>query len=76
MISSCTEYVQVYRTRLVLETVLSQLPQESSENVRRDIKDRISDSDLYDPENHLIIHILTPSTCLCLSGTVEAHSRL
>ncbi|MCJ1344366.1 hypothetical protein MMC31_002569 [Peltigera leucophlebia] len=56
------------KTRLILETFLSQLPQEGSDNIRHDIKDCNSDKDLRDLANHLIFHILAPSVFTYLSN--------
>lgn len=66
------------KTRLVLETFLSQLPQEGSDNIRHDIKDCNSDKDLRDVANHLIFHILAPCMCLSMyfSDFVDALSSL
>lgn len=61
------------KTRLVLETFLSQLPQEGSDNLRHDIKDCNSDEDLRGLANNLIFHILAPCTCLSTSLEILRH---
>lgn len=65
------------KTRLVLQSFLSELPQQGSINIRQDIHDCNSDQELRDLANHLIFHILTPCMFLLTSlPFVEVLSKL
>lgn len=46
------------KTRLILESLLSEFPQAGSDNIRQDIKDCNSDQDLHNLADHLVFHIL------------------
>ncbi len=52
------------KTRLILESFLSQLPQAGSDNICQDMKDCIPDQDLQNLADHLVFHILAP--CMLL----------
>ena len=45
------------KTRLILESLLSEFPQAGSDNIRQDIKDCNSDQDLHSLADHLVFHI-------------------
>ena len=65
------------KTRLILESFLSQLPQAGSNNIRQDIEDCNSDQDLRNLANHLVFHILAPRMLLLTSlPFVKLLSRL
>ena len=65
------------KTRLILESFLSELPQAGSDNLRQDIKDCNSDQDLHDLATHLVFHILTPRMFLSTSlPFVEVLSKI
>ena len=65
------------KTRLILESFLSELPQAGSDNLRQDIKDCESDKELNNLANHLVFHILAPRMFLPTSlPFVEVLSRL
>lgn len=65
------------KTRLILESFLSELAQLGSDNLRQDIKDCNSDQDLHNLANHLVFHILAPRMFLPTSLLlVEVLSRL
>lgn len=55
------------KTRLILESFLSQLPQAGSDSIRQDIKDCNSDQDLRNLANQLVFHILAPRMLLLTS---------
>lgn len=64
------------KTRLVLQSFLSELPQEGSNNIRQDIKDCNTDQDLRNLASHLVFHILAPCMYLLTSLTfIEVLSR-